>query len=199
MAARLAPAGRLTTREKLWTAMRELQQFTVPELARAAKVDSHAYNIMDYLQALWRAGILGKERVPHARTRYNLLRDMGVDAPRVRRDGSPTPESSLSRMWRAMKILNVFSVRDLMVHAALPAAPIAQNTASDYCQWLTRGGYLVKLPCAPGDVIRWRFIRDTGPKAPQVLRVRQLFDANTGEIVAGQDVQSALDESEASA
>ena len=50
--ARLVPAGRLTTREKLWTAMRELKRFTVPELARAAGVDRHAYNVRDYLLGL---------------------------------------------------------------------------------------------------------------------------------------------------
>ena len=43
---------------------------------------------------------------------------------------------------------------------------------------------------------RYRFIRDTGAKAPQVLSVKQLFDANTGEIVVGQDIQSALDDAE---
>ena len=53
---RLALAGTLTTREKLWAAMRVLKQFTVPELARAAKVDRHAYYMSDYITGLVRAG-----------------------------------------------------------------------------------------------------------------------------------------------
>ena len=95
-----------------------------------------------------------------------------------------------------MKILRVFSVRDLVVHAALPDAPIAPGAALRYCQWLARGGYLTPLPREKGDVARYRFVRDTGAKAPQILSVKQLFDANTGEIVVGQDIQSALDDAE---
>ncbi len=197
--ARLVPAGRLTTREKLWTAMRELKRFTVPELARAAGVDRHAYNVRDYLLGLVRAGILSVERPagrPGECSVYVLSRDLGVDAPRVRRDGSMPWESAQSRMWKSMKILRVFSVRDLVVHAALPDAPIAPGAALRYCQWLARGGYLTPLPREKGDVARYRFIRDTGAKAPQILSVKQLFDANTGEIVVGQDIQSALDDAE---
>lgn len=198
---RLAPAGALTTREKLWAAMRELQQFTVPELARASRVDRARYNPRDYVLGLVRAGILTAEQPPSrdCLTVYRLLRDMGVDAPCVRRDGTVLPENAQSRMWRAMKILRVFSVQDLVVHAALPVAPIAPGAALRYCQWLVRGKYLTALPREKNDVSRFRFIRDTGAKAPQILRVKQLFDANTGEIVVGQDMQSALDESEASA
>ena len=199
--ARLAPAGMLTTREKLWTAMRRLERFTVPELARAAGVDRHAYNVRDYLLGLVRAEILGVERPagrPGECSVYVLSRDLGVDAPRVRRDGSMPRESAQSRMWKSMKILRVFSVRDLVVHAALPDAPIAP-AALRYCQWLARGGYLAPLPREKGDVARYRFIRDTGAKAPQILSVKQLLDANTGKIMAGQSMQEALDESEASA
>ena len=118
--ARLVPAGRLTTREKLWAAMRELKHFTVPELARAAGVDRHAYNIRDYLLGLVRADILFAEppASPGCFTVYRLQRDLGVDAPRVRRDGTVPPENAQNRMWRAMKVLRVFSVRDLVVHAA---------------------------------------------------------------------------------
>ena len=147
--ARLAPAGMLTTREKLWTAMRRLERFTVPELARAAGVDRHAYNVRDYLLGLVRAEILGVERPagrPGECSVYVLSRDLGVDAPRVRRDGSMPRESAQSRMWKSMKILRVFSVRDLVVHAALPDAPIAPAAALRYCQWLARGGYLAPLP-----------------------------------------------------
>lgn len=57
-------------------------------------------------------------------------------------------------------------------------------------------GYLTPLPREKGDVARYRFVRDTGAKAPQILSVKQLFDANTGEIVVGQDIQSALDDAE---
>lgn len=198
---RLVPAGMLTTREKLWTAMRELKAFCVPELARAAGVDRLRYNVRDYLLGLVRAGILAVEAQtsPGKHANYTLVRDMGVDAPRVRRDGTMPRESAQSRMWKSMKILRVFSVRDLIVYAALPDAPIAAGAALRYCQWLARGGYLAPLPREKNDVTRYRFIRDTGARAPQILSVKQLLDANTGKIMAVQNMQEALDESEASA
>lgn len=195
---RLALAGTLTTREKLWAAMRELKTFTVPELARAAKVDRHAYYMSDYLAGLVKADILSKEQPARfAPAVYTLLRDLGVDAPRVRKDGSIVPETAQERMWKAMKVLRVFSVRDLIIHAALPDAPIAASAAKGYCQWLARGKYLVPL-AAPGDVQRYRFVRDTGAKAPQILRVKQLYDCNLGKVMAGDDLQSALDAEAAS-
>lgn len=195
---RLAPVGTLTTREKLWASMRELKTFTVPELARAAKVDRHAYYMSDYLAGLVRAGILNKDHPERfAPAVYTLLRDLGVDAPRVRKDGSIVPEAAQERMWKAMKVLRVFSVCDLIVHASLPDASITTNAAKGYCQWLARGKYLAPLS-APGDVQRYRFLRDTGAKAPQILRVKQLYDCNLGKVVAGDDLQSALD-AEASA
>lgn len=194
---RLALVGVLTTREKLWAAMRELHTFSVSDLAHAAKVDRHAYYMGDYIAGLVRAGILSKEQPARfAAATYTLLRDQGVDAPRVRKDGSMLPDTAQERMWRAMKVLRVFSVQDLVVHASLPGAPIAVSAARRYCQWLARGKYLVPLS-APGDVQRYRFVMDTGAKAPQILRVKQLLDVNTGEIVAGDAAREALDRAEA--
>lgn len=191
----LAPLGMLTTRERLWQAMRQLRVFTVQQLARQAHVDRGTYNVGDYLRGLVNAGILSKEATrQHGPNIYELMRDTGVDAPRVRKDGSPVPETAQTRMWRAMKVLKTFSARDLVVHASLPDKEIAESTATDYCQWLARGGFLRTEASGP---VRWRFVKDTGAKAPQILRVKQLLDVNTGEIVAGDEARAALDRAEA--
>lgn len=192
MVANLKPSGVLTTRERLWGAMRSLKVFNACELAAAAKVDRHKYNVMDYLKGLVAAGILRK--TPPSFTgdfaRFELALDTGVTAPRVRKNGSMVPEDGQTRMWRAMKILRTFSVRDLVVHASLAGEEVADTTAATYCRWLATGGYVVPLQ---DEVPRWRFVRDTGTKAPQVLRVKQLFDPNTGEVVTGEDVLDALE------
>lgn len=200
--ARLVPSGVLTTREKLWAAMRALRRFDVSELARVAGVDRMAYCPRDYISGLVRAGILAVERPakkPGECAIYALERDLGVEAPRVRRDGTMPVETAQSRMWRVFKVLRICSVRDLVVHASLPGAPVSAGAAADYCQWLARGGYLAPLPRQKGDVARYRFVCDTGAKAPQILAVKQLLDANTGKIMAGQGVQEALDASDAAA
>ena len=198
---RLALVGVLTTREKLWAAMRELHTFSVSDLAHAAGVDRHAYRMDDYLGSLVRAGILGKDKPARfAAATYTLLRDLGVDAPRVRKDGSMLPDTAQERMWRAMKVLRTFSVQDLVVHASLPNDAIAPSAAAAavYCQWLARGKYLVGMARSGNDVVRYRFVYDSGAKAPQILRVKQLYDCNLGKIVVGDDIQTALDAADAS-
>jgi len=194
----LMPAGRLTTRERLWWAMREMKVFRVPEMARAAGVDRYKYMVSDYLRGLVKAGILAVDAPerPGKCATYTLMRDMGVDAPRVRRDGTLVAEPAQQAMWRGMKILRIFSPQDLVAHAAMAGITIKPVTALTYCQWLARGGYLTPLH-AKGESPRYRFVRDTGPKAPQILRVKTLYDANIGKVVTEQDMADALDESDA--
>lgn len=194
-AALLAPSGILTKREKLWNAMRGLGTFTVVELARASGIDRHKYAFGDYLGGLVKASILAIEK-PKAKGQlatYTLLKDLGVDAPRVRRDGSPVDEPAQEVMWRGMKVLREFSVRDLVAHAHMASVNIRLNTAISYCRWLVRGGYLK----ASGE--RFRMICDTGPKAPKILRIKQLFDVNMGTVMAGQSLEEAFDETESEA
>ncbi len=193
MATPLSPLGVLTTREKLWCSMRQLKIFTTLELSRHAGLTGRLrkYDVKDYLRGLVAAGIVSKSPAKrYSPAVYKLERDMGVDAPRVRRDGSCIPENAQTRMWRAMKVLKVFSAMDLVAYASLPERRISEVTAADYCHWLTRGSFLRVESEGP---TRWRFVRDTGAKAPQILRVKQLLDVNTGEIVAGDAIREALD------
>lgn len=182
-AVRLIPASaHLTDRERIWAAIRaQTEPWTLNAIVLASKVERST--LKDYLRGLKGAGIVAMAQ-PGARlgmeATYKLVRDRGVDAPRVRRDGSEVPPSGRFRMWRAMKILRRFSVAELADGAGLPDAPVAYGEADTYCHWLARGGYL-----RSAGTDRWVFVpgRDTGPKAPQVLRVKRLFDPNNGVIV----------------
>jgi hypothetical protein len=140
--------------------------------------------VRDYVRSLARANIVALQTPGQPRrtpAQYILVDDRGVSAPRVRKDGSSVPPTGRSRMWKAMRILKVFTVAELAEHASLPDAPVAHSEADTYCHWLCRGGYLRSA----GEHERWSFLpgRDTGAKAPQILRVKQLFDPNTGEVV----------------
>lgn len=194
----LAPAGALSTREKLWRAMRELKAFCVPELARAAGVDRLKYDVRDYLRGLVKAGILAVDAPasPGEHANYTLVQDMGVNAPRVRRDGSFVVEPAQQTMWRGMRVLREFGPLDLVAHASMAGITIKPATARTYCQWLARGGYLKPLRTRQNDSARYRFMLDTGPKAPQILRVKTLYDVNTGKVMVTQTMQEALDEAE---
>jgi hypothetical protein len=187
-ALRCTPSGHLTDREWLWATMRELETFTLRELCRAVNIGRDTVithgKAGDYLRGLVRAGIVTQTetgRLAEAH-QYTLTKDMGVRAPRVRKDGSLLPDSGRNRMWKAMQVLGRFSVRELMHAASLDDAPVAYNEAKTYCQWLARGGYLLR---SGGERFAFVRARHTGPKAPQILRVKVLYDPNTGaDVVA---------------
>lgn len=170
----------LTDREKIWAAVRQLRQnFTRAQVSKASGVWTSATK--DYIQCLVNGGYLSVT-TPQIFTAsvYTLLRDCGASAPRLGRDGSEIQPTGRTRMWQAMPILRTFTPEELVNTASLPSAPIALADAEFYCRWLVRGGYLRK----GGDTYTAIPSKRHGPKAPQVLRVKQLFDPNTGEVVA---------------
>ncbi len=183
-------------REAVWAAIRELQEFTVHELwlhTRLAK-DS----IRDYVLALERGGYLaraGKRTQPGSRPVqiFALVRDCGIEAPRLRKDGSEvTAGRGREQMWHTMRILGEFSARDLAVHAATEEHPVAEEEAKSYSHYLHKAGYLALVrpgkpgsPHSPGQLARYRFIarKHTGPRPPQIQRVKQVYDPNLGQVV----------------
>lgn len=175
--------GGIAPRDAVWEALRALGETDLGELSRRSGQPLSL--VEDYMRALRKAEIV--EAVYQTagplgrfRTVYKLIRDLGLDAPRLRKDGSSIPTSGRQRMWRAMAILKEFSLRDLMATASLPEAPIAQAEAHYYCEWLAKGGYL--RPSGPGRYITVAAMRH-GPRSPMIQRVRRLLDPNTGEIV----------------
>ncbi|MHC1792046.1 hypothetical protein [Solidesulfovibrio sp.] len=180
--AKNVPPG-LTGRDLVWAALRALRETDAGELSR--KSDQPQGLVEDYLKALGKAGIVEavNERMgPLARMRrvYRLVKDLGLEAPRVRKDGTILPASGRQRMWRAMGILKDFSPRDLAATASLSEAPVALAEAVYYCRWLEKGGYL--KDCGHGRYVALPAMRH-GPRAPMIQRVRRLLDPNTGEIL----------------
>ncbi len=175
------PYAALTARERIWAAIRERRTVTVREVADRCDVKADAVRV--YFTGLVAAGILdviqrgtgGKHSV------YTLKRDLGVNAPRVGKDGTLLPDSARSRLWRAMPIFGIFTARDFAVSTTLPGSPVSRAEALDYCRWLARAGYLRDL----GEE-KFRFVpaRNTGIKAPQIVRVTQVYDPNIDQLVA---------------
>lgn len=169
-----------TDREKMWAAMRQEGAFTQSRIAHLAGCGKS--KVQDYLKGLMAAGFVVKldgGGKPFTKAVYELARDTGVDAPRVRTDGTLLPASGRTRMWNAMRILKVFTVDELVDAASLPDALIAASEAAYYCRWLEQGGYLWFCWGL------WTFkpAKFTGAKAPQILRIKALFDPNLGTVV----------------
>lgn len=183
------PAARRSSgREAVWEAIRERREgFTVQELVR--KTGQKIAAVRDYLRSLHKAGFVGVKGHTESpsgnpgafqRTVYHLAKDVGLDAPRLRLDGTALPEMGRDRLWRSMRILKEFTIKDLVLTASLPEAPVAEGEAAFYCLLLSRAGYLLEIE--PNKRFRFLAAAFTGPKAPVIRRVREVVDANTGEV-----------------
>lgn len=176
-----------TPRELIWAEIRRR-----PAAAIAGSISDRTgilcRTVHDYLLALDRAGYL--ELVADAAQRrdrvYALVRDIGHEAPRVRRDGSIVEQGGgTEAMWRTMQHLAEFGVLDIAQHATTDRCTVSEAAAASYVSGLLRAGYLRIV--RPGNGNRaeraiYRLIRRTGPKPPQLQRCKQVYDPNTGEV-----------------
>jgi len=180
-------ARRPEGREAIWQSIRALRCFTAEALQDHCRVNMTS--VLTYLCGLTAAGYLEvvDQAPPGGRPRryWRLVRDCGVEAPRVRADGRPTREGEASeQMWRTMKILQRFTCRDLMVHASTEECLISEDTAVEYCRYLCHAGYLARVARGGNRRTRYQFVPDsnTGPQPPRVQRIRQVWDPNLGEV-----------------
>lgn len=171
-------------RDMLWAAMRSRGEdaFSVSEIA--GSTGANTKTARDYCNGLTAAGYL-KADPPSAGqpARWRLVRDIGHEAPRVRRDGTPVTQGNVNeQLWRGMYILKEFTYLDLIETASVE---IPVETAKAYCKMLLATGYLRvlrKADPAKNCVARYRLIRNNGPKPPQVQRVKRVYDPNSREV-----------------
>lgn len=202
--ARLERAGALTPRDLMWAAMRELPAgFSAIEISylvnqrNKSETKLPPESCLNYIDGLSRAkppfiALINEELGESGRRtrplwQWRLLRDVGVDTPRVTRDGKPVTQGAGNEaMWRAMKALGEFDSREL-VQAASAGAAVTLRTADMYCSWLVQAGYLtlVSPNNGPHAKARYRFNRsmNTGPRAPLLSAAREIIDGNTGAVV----------------
>lgn len=170
-------------RQDMWLALKNTpDKITVSDLVARTKL--HRATVLRYLQALTAGGYLRHDPAPAGLSAsWALVRDVGYHAPRIRADGSAVTQGEVTeQLWTAMCGLETFDYRDLMQAASIE---IPEATAKDYCKRLLSTGYLRVLTTAnpaAGRIARYRLIRPSGPQAPQVQRVQQVFDPNTGAV-----------------
>ncbi len=176
------PASAATPgRQEIWAAIRSMpERFTADELVDCS--GAHKKTVQDYLRCLLPGGVIQAEDGDS----YRLIEDRGFHAPRLNRAGQPvSPGAGLANRWRSMRGLVEFSPRDVAVHSSTPDTRVTEPTAKAYCSMLFRTGYLRVLkkaePVAGRQAI-YRLIRNSGPKPPQIQRIKQIFDPKTGEV-----------------
>lgn len=180
--------GMTNPRQTIWDTIRELAgedlagHFTVTDIVDRTGV--HRKTASDYF-----AGLVAAEYLtPTADTPpvFVLRKDGGVHAPRVRRDGTAvTQGAGTLNMWRSMRVMAQFDYRDIALHSTTPTVSVTEETAKSFCAMLLATGFLrvvQKADPVKGRLAIYRLIRNDGPKPPQIQRVKQVFDPNTGKV-----------------
>lgn len=187
-------AGRLPGRRGVWAAIREMGTFTRQDL-RMAVPHVRQHVVHEYLAALIRSGrvaagpmVPGWSRGDGKVRRYTLIRDTGVDAPRLRKDGSELPPTAQQLMWEAMRILGEFTAHSLAASASTGEVAVPVGTAASYIRHLRAAGYLGARACDGGGGI-YRIAHDTGGLAPLIQRTKVVFDANLNRVMWHEDIE----------
>jgi hypothetical protein len=182
----------LTGRPAIWAAIRKLSETPGAAMTRT-RIGQISYvpvrTVSSYVAALEAAGILARseEKGPAGGATWVLVRDVGPTPPRLAADGTvPTQGSGRDRLWRTMKMLKVFTPRDLAVASSVDGGVISEHEAETYVRFLARAGYLrVQVPAKRGRkgvTATYRFLKSTGPDAPQITRLKAVFDPNLKQI-----------------
>lgn len=181
--AHLSQVGGRSNRQRVWEALRvHRTNVTLYALARAAMVDDDT--VLSYLRCLIAGEYVAKTGPTYDTATYSLLRDVGCEAPRLNRDGTPNSQGQgTEAMWRALRILQETSAEELARYASA-ATPTAVNTAKAYLAWLAKAGYVQTLR-QRGRATRYRLLlsRYSGPRPPMIQRTRQVYDPNLGKVV----------------
>lgn len=194
-----AYAGGKGPRQRIWEAIRARSdaEWTRYTIARAACVADTT--VTTYCQALEKAGIVGKAGETAVgnlavEARWVLLRDEGLEAPRLKRDGSRVTQGlAQEQMWRTLRLLGGdLNAHELAAHASTDAVPVTLSAAEHYITWLLAAGYLIRTRAGKGlgragrgVPARYRLdpARNTGPRPPMICRAKVVYDPNEDAVV----------------
>ena len=183
-------------RQVMWTAIRTLGKdgtaFTLSDVWTECKREIERATVKTYVEGLTKAGFLdATPGAPGKAKTYRLVRNPGAEAPRVTRKGEAVTQGlGTEAMWRTIKILGAFDYAELALAASTDAAPVSLDTAKTYVKFLHFAGLLRLVRKGdPHRRARYAFIaaRDPGPLAPQIQRVKRVWDPNGKAVLWSQD------------
>ena len=132
-----------------------------------------------------------REKKPK-RIYYKLIRDNGVLAPRIKKDGSPLDPLPEQKMWFAMKPLSRFTALDLGFSTRL-----GEDKADAYCQKLSDAGFLKIVHHDPKNNRNTYFVipsKCKGPLSPTIFEDGTVYDQNTDSIAFTPETMEAANE-----
>lgn len=186
--------GTYGTQDAIWRGIRERKTFTQADLTHHVNQDVPVNDttVRSYLVRLVAGGYLKIDKTPHhtgvcEQATYTLLKDTGIETPRLRKNGERVTQGrGREQMWRSMKMLKDFDWQQLALAASTEACVVSGASAKEYASMLQQAGYLVLVRPGKGSIrARYRLLpsKYTGPRPPQVQRVKQLFDPNLNKVV----------------
>ncbi|UOO93607.1 hypothetical protein [Vitreoscilla stercoraria] len=180
---------KLTIRARMWDLFRANKQnpLTRVDIARELELEHNSLVDGKYLRFCVNAGILTKttkkvgqldKRLDKNAEAWVICKDVGIEAPRFHKDGTLMTQSGVNEaIWRSIRILKSFNRSELASHVAHLTN---EATVQAYLYSLRRAGYVAWIDEKTNS---YRLVKNTGPKPPQVLRVKEIYDPNIDEIV----------------
>jgi hypothetical protein len=177
----------MSNRDVIWQRIRQMGKFTIHDIPAAIRTKT----VQSYVEGLLKAGYIaqltnGKVAGRWQLAQYQLVRDVGIEAPKVTRYGKPTTHGlGQEQMWRTMPILGEFTARELALAASTEQAPVSVWAARGYIRLLGKAGYLFVVTPGYGDrpaLYRMPQFRHTGPRPPQNQQNGTVYDLNPGRL-----------------
>ena len=114
---------------------------------------------------------------------YQLIKDAGIDSPRFTKKGAlivaPTVQENI---WRTIRMLKQFTINGLTAHSSTSYRDMNRATVNVYVRFLKIAGYL-RIISNKKNERTFQLVRDSGPKAPQILKAQEVYDPNINQIV----------------
>lgn len=194
-------SGGKSQRQRIWEEIRNKggQDFDVADVTPG---DVSLATSRYYIRSLSRAGYLSEMTQAtgrNVRDTWSLIRNVGAEAPRVRKNGDVVTQGNGNEaIWGAMIALKTFNVRILAEMAG-----IKESTTKAYCTTLALAGYLAidrvgKGMGRGGILTTYRLLtsRIQGPRPPMITRLKAVYDPNIHQIVWQQNADHAIEETE---
>ena len=184
-------AGGQSPRQRIWANIRrQTGEFIWKDVTPK---DVLRRTAQPYLEGLVAAGYLTLITTAPA-VCYLLVRDNGIEAPRVRRDGSEVTQGNGNEaIWGAVSVLDTFDA-----HTLADLSGAAFGTVKQYCRMLEHAGYLTVISKGKGggaaSTYRTVKSRITGPRAPMITRLKAVYDPNMHQIVWSEGADEAVKE-----
>lgn len=199
--AQMEMVGGKGSRQRAWEVIRKhAGDFTCYQISRKAKVDDGT--LYTYLQCLERGGFLEGAMPAGApigtQKSWRLIRDNGVEAPRLDRNGNLVTQGlGTEAMWRSMRIIGEFNGNELAAHASTSGVEVKPESAKSYIRFLKLAGYIVTVVEARSKGIgkgavqaRYRLApgKYTGPRPPMIQRTKSVYDPNIDKVVWQEEI-----------